>query len=142
MLFIFLFNLSGHKAFSFKTRKYSLRFKSILVSSVVVCFLFAQIWWSQRVVEIYCFLRWNIHMLKLRLVIQHLSYDYWDECWKKSHFFQRTEVGVYGIRVNKLGFHFCSKVVKYLKGFFCPVTLECFCFRHVFIMKTVQSWEA
>ena len=39
MLFIFLFNLSGYKAFSFKTRKYSLRFKNVLVSSVVVFYL-------------------------------------------------------------------------------------------------------
>ena len=26
---------------------------------------------------------------------------------KESHFFQRTEDGIYGIGVNKLGFHFC-----------------------------------
>ena len=31
-----------------------------------------------------------------------------------------------GIGANILGFQFCSKVVKYLKGFLCPVTFEWF----------------
>ena len=46
-------------------------------------------------------------MLKLRLLIQHLFYDYWDGCWKESHFFQRTEVGINGIGAEKFVFHFC-----------------------------------
>ena len=44
-------------------------------------------------------------------------------------------------QINKV-FTFACKVVKYLKGFFCPVTLECFCMLHLFTTKIVHSWEA
>ena len=43
-------------------------------------------------------------------------------------------------QINKV-FTFACKVVKYLKGFFCPVTLELFCLLHLFTTKIVHSWE-
>ena len=43
MLFNFWFNPSGFKVFGFKTQKFSLRFKSVLVSSADVCFLICSI---------------------------------------------------------------------------------------------------
>ena len=43
MLFNSWFNPSGYKVFSFKTQKFSLLFKSILVSLAVVCFLICSI---------------------------------------------------------------------------------------------------
>ena len=43
MLFNPWFNPSGYKVFSFKTQKFSLRFKSVLVSSAFACFLICSI---------------------------------------------------------------------------------------------------
>ena len=34
-------------------------------------------------------------------------------------------------------FTFACKVVKYLKGLFCPVTLECICLLHLFAIKFI-----
>ena len=100
------FNPSRYKAFSFKTQKFSLRFKSVLVSSAVVCFLIC----SFKVNSACCWKLWFGSSKYLHAQIETCdlvySYDYWGGCWKESHFFQRIEVGIYGIEVDKLGFHF------------------------------------
>ena len=141
MLFNSWFNPSGYKVFSFKTQKFSLRFKSVRVSSAVVCFLICSVkvnsacFWKLWVCSLKC-LHAKIEACDLASFVWLLR-----QMLNESHFFQYTEVGIYGIGVNKLGFTFARKVVKYLKGFFCPVALECFCLHHLFTTKMVHSWE-
>ena len=128
MLFDFWFSPSGYKVFSFKTQKFSLLFKGVLVSSAVVCFLICSI----KVNSACCWKLWFGLSKYLHAQIEACdlvySYDYWGRCWKEFHFFQRIEVGIYGIEVDKLGFHFCMLGGKIFERYIFSCNLGMFLF--------------
>ena len=143
MLFISWFNPYGYRVFSFKTRKFSFLLRNVLVSLVVVCFLICSIKSEFSMllkimgffVEVFTHQNWGLWFSIVLMII--------DADVKRSLTFSNVLKLAYTAleQINKV-FTFACKVVKYLKGFFCPVTLECFCMLHLFTTKIVHSWEA
>ena len=96
------FNPSGYKDFSFKIQRISLQKpRGVLVSSAVVYVLICSIKVNPACCPKLWFCSLKYLYAKIGAYDYHLFYTYWDRCWKESHFFQRTEVGIYDIGVDK-----------------------------------------
>ena len=67
-----------------------------------------------------------------KTIIFSFSDDYWHRCWKESHSFQRTEDGIYCIRVNKLGFHFWISGCEIFERFLFSCNFGMFLFASLF----------
>ena len=141
MLFNSWFSPSGYKVLSFKTQKFSLLFKSVLVSSVVVCFLICSI----KVNSACCWKLWFCLLKCLHAKIE--ACDLASFLWllrrmlEGVSLFNAVKLTYMALEQINQVFTFASKAVKYLKGFFCPVTLENFCLLQLFTTKIVNSWE-
>ena len=142
MLFNSWFNPSRYKILGFKTQKSPLLFNNVLLFSAFVCFSV----FSIKAISACCWKFWVFFVEMLG----HQNWGLWfsiflmiiqadvDRSFTFSNELKLTDATLE--QINKV-FTFACKVVKYLKGFFCPVTFECFCLLQLFTTNIVHSWE-